>query len=408
MQAVIMAAGKSTRTHPLTATRPKPLVPIWDRPLLEHQLRQLDGLVDEVLLVVGFLRERIEGRFGDSFGGIRLRYVVQELQRGTADALLAARPHVNSRCLVLNGDDFYHKDDLRGLAERGCGLLVTQAKDPENRAVVRMDGDVITGIVEKPKDPPKDAWCSVGGYSVEKDDLRYLDDIVPSPRGELELPDFILRLIAESVVRAKRIERFWLPITYSWDVLQAALFLWEDPARARELGLVAETMEAIRRRPDVTLGRDIAIEGPVRLGANVHIEDGVLLIGFRYENDAYNGVVSIRLRPVVPEDNRLFIEVESVRAGLLPISVKGVLDNLTRRLNRAGWPVEWTETNGNDVAIVSLDQAREHRAILESVEIDAEALRISGRRAAQTPGVPRTAYLHTRRVRTGRSGASIQ
>ena len=279
MQAVIMAAGRSTRTHPLTATRPKPLVPIWDRPLLEHQLRQLDGLVDEVLLVVGFLREQIEGRFGDALGGIRLRYVVQEQQRGTADALLAARPHVTARCLVLNGDDFYHRDDLRGLAERGRGLLVTRAKDPENRAVVQLEEDVITGIVEKPKNPPKDAWCSVGGYCIERDDLRYLDEVVPSPRGELELPDFILRLVEGSVVRAKRIDRFWLPITYSWDVLQAALFLWEDPSRARDLGLVAETLSAIRARGDVTLGRDVAIEGPIRLGSNVCIEDGARLSG---------------------------------------------------------------------------------------------------------------------------------
>jgi dTDP-glucose pyrophosphorylase len=107
-------------------------------------------------------------------------------------------------------------------------------KDPENRAVVQLNGDVITDIVEKPQNPPRDAWCSVGGYCVEKDDLRYLDDIALSPRGELELPDFILRLVQDSEVRAKTIERFWLPITYSWDVLQAALFLWEEPERARD------------------------------------------------------------------------------------------------------------------------------------------------------------------------------
>ncbi|HEY7698473.1 MAG TPA: sugar phosphate nucleotidyltransferase, partial [Vicinamibacteria bacterium] len=187
MQAVIMAAGRSTRTHPLTATRPKPLVPIWDRPLLEHQLRQLEGLVDEVLLVVGFLREQIEERFGGSFGRIRLRYVVQERQRGTADALLAARPHVTARSLVLNGDDFYHRHDLKALLASGRGLLVAQAKDPENRAVVQLEGDVIQGIVEKPENPPGDAWCSVGGYCVEKEDLRHLDEVRPSPRGELEL-----------------------------------------------------------------------------------------------------------------------------------------------------------------------------------------------------------------------------
>jgi bifunctional UDP-N-acetylglucosamine pyrophosphorylase/glucosamine-1-phosphate N-acetyltransferase len=279
MQAVIMAAGRSTRTHPLTATRPKPLVPIWDRPLLEHQLGQLDGLVDEVLLVVGFLREQIEERFGGSFGRIRLRYVLQERPRGTADALLAARPHVNARALVLNGDDFYHRHDLKSLLASGRGLLVAQARDPGNRAVVRLEGDVIQGIVEKPENPPKDAWCSVGGYCVEKEDLRHLDEVQPSSRGELELPDFILRLASSEVLRARRIERFWLPITYAWDVLQAALFLWEDSARAEELGLRAETPSAIRAREDVKVGEGVRIEGPIRLGANVRIGDGARLEG---------------------------------------------------------------------------------------------------------------------------------
>ncbi|MGH9333542.1 MAG: sugar phosphate nucleotidyltransferase, partial [Vicinamibacteria bacterium] len=215
MQAVILAAGRSTRTYPLTISRPKPLVPLWDRPLLAHQLGQLEGLVDEVLLVVGFLKEQIEERFGDSFGGMRLRYVVQEQQRGTADALLAARPLISAPVLVLNGDDFYHRHDLKGLAERGRGLLVIQASDPQNRAMVTMEGDRITDIVEKPENPPRGAWCSVGGYAVQKEDLRRLDDVRPSPRRELELPDFVLDLVRSLGVRAKRIERFWLPITYS-------------------------------------------------------------------------------------------------------------------------------------------------------------------------------------------------
>jgi NDP-sugar pyrophosphorylase family protein len=55
--------------------------------------------------------------------------------------------------------------------------------------------------------------------------------------------------------------------------------LWEDPARARELGLVDETPSAIRARGDVTLGRDVRIKGPVRLGANVRIGDGARLVG---------------------------------------------------------------------------------------------------------------------------------
>jgi UDP-N-acetylglucosamine diphosphorylase / glucose-1-phosphate thymidylyltransferase / UDP-N-acetylgalactosamine diphosphorylase / glucosamine-1-phosphate N-acetyltransferase / galactosamine-1-phosphate N-acetyltransferase len=279
MQAVIMAAGRSTRTFPLTATRPKPLVPIWGRPLLEHQIRQLRGLVDEVVVVVGFLREQIEDRFGNDFEGTAIRYVTQEKQRGTADALAAARPHLSGRTLVLNGDDFYHRDDLQGLAETGRGLLVTRARDPQNRAVVDIEDGVIRGIVEKPKDPPTDAWCSVGGYCIEKEDLVELDALAPSPRGELELPDFILRLIRSHRVRPYRIQRFWIPITYAWDALGTMLFLWEKAERAREIGIAAESHDSLRRRTNVTLGEGVELEGPLWLGSNVRIGRGARLEG---------------------------------------------------------------------------------------------------------------------------------
>jgi bifunctional UDP-N-acetylglucosamine pyrophosphorylase/glucosamine-1-phosphate N-acetyltransferase len=279
MQAVIMAAGSSTRTYPITATRPKPLVPIWDRPLLEHQLRQLEELAEEAILVVGFLREQIEARFGSRFGRMRLRYVLQERQRGTADALLAARPHLTGRTLVLNGDDFYHRDDLRGLADTGRGLLVTRARDPQNRAVVEIRDELVTDILEKPRNPPKDAWCSVGGYCIEAEDLARLDDLPLSPRGELELPDFIMRLVRDRSVRPRRIARFWLPLTYAWDVLGAILFLWEDPARARELGVAAQDLGALRRRTDLVIGTDVRIEGPAWIGPNARLGDGVRLVG---------------------------------------------------------------------------------------------------------------------------------
>jgi bifunctional UDP-N-acetylglucosamine pyrophosphorylase/glucosamine-1-phosphate N-acetyltransferase len=279
MQAVIMAAGSSTRTYPITATRPKPLVPIWDRPLLEHQLRQLEELVEEAILVVGFLREQIETRFGSRFGRVRLRYALQERQRGTADALLAARPHLTGRTLVLNGDDFYHRDDLRGLAETGRGLLVSRARDPQNRAVVEIEDELVTDIVEKPANPPKDAWCSVGGYCIEAEDLSRLDDLPLSPRGELELPDFIMRLVRDAPVRPRRIARFWLPLTYAWDVLGAILFLWEDPARARELGVAAQDLGALRSRADLTIGAEVRIEGPAWIGRNARLGDGVRLSG---------------------------------------------------------------------------------------------------------------------------------
>lgn len=279
MQAVIMAAGRSTRTYPLTSTRPKPLVPIWDRPLLEHQIRQLAGLVDEVVLVVGFLRQQIEERFGHAFEGMGIRYVLQERQRGTADALLAARPHLSGRTLVLNGDDFYHRDDLKGLARTARGLLVSQARDPQNRAVVDIEDGAVTGIVEKPENPPGDAWCSVGGYCIEREDLVELDALSPSSRGELELPDFVRRLVRSHRVRPYRIQRFWIPITYSWDVLGSILFLWGEAERARAIGIDAESHASLRRRTNVVLDEGAVLAGPLWLGSNVRIGRGARLEG---------------------------------------------------------------------------------------------------------------------------------
>lgn len=270
MQAVILAAGRSTRTYPLTSTRPKPLLPIWDRPLLEHQLAQLAGIVDEVLLVVGYRKEQIEARFGDEHRGIRLRYVEQRTQRGTADAVAVTRPFVHERVLVLNGDDFYHHDDLQALANGGRGLLITKAPDPHNRAVVRIDNGLVADIVEKPKDAPPGSWCSVGGYCVEAGDLALLEDLPLSPRGELELPDFILRLVETASVRPQRIEQWWLPLTYAWDVLTAIQHIWASSDRAADLGLEPR---------NVALESTIDIEGPVWMGDEVRVADGVRIVG---------------------------------------------------------------------------------------------------------------------------------
>ncbi len=282
MQAVILAAGRSTRTYPLTRTRPKPLIPIWDKPLLEHQLGQLAGLVKEAILVVGYRRDQIEARFGNEHHGIRLRYAEQRTQRGTADAVLAARPYISERSLVLNGDDFYHHADLKALLAGGRGLLVTQAPDPQNRAVVRCELDAVIDIVEKPPNPEPGALCSVGGYCIEYADLKLLDDLPLSPRGELELPDFILRLVRESKVRPQAINQWWLPLTYGWDVLTAVRHIWADPKRAKDLGITETRHDAQRARANagfVSFGKGVRLEGPIRLADGVRLGDEVRLVG---------------------------------------------------------------------------------------------------------------------------------
>lgn len=269
LQAVILAAGRSTRTLPLTDNRPKPLVPILGKPLLQHQLEQISGLVDEAIIVVGYLGDKIRHRFGERFGTLSLRYVEQVPQRGTADALRRAAPLIHERCLILNGDDLYHAQDLRSLLRHRTGLLLSQAPDPQNRAVVSISGDQVTDIVEKPASAGTQALCSVGAYSLERSALALLSQVTMSPRGELELPDLI-RLVARSVpVRYHRVERIWRPVTYAWDVLETSIFLLEDPTRAHDFAVDVPSLGRLMERRDINLGVGTVLEGPVLIGPSV-------------------------------------------------------------------------------------------------------------------------------------------
>jgi bifunctional UDP-N-acetylglucosamine pyrophosphorylase/glucosamine-1-phosphate N-acetyltransferase len=239
------------------------------KPLLEHQLEQVAGLVEEVILVVGYRGEAIRDRFGERFGALPLRYVEQDRQRGTADALKRAVPWIRERALILNGDDLYHAQDLRALLRHRTAILVAHASDPQNRGVVTISGDQVTDIGEKPPSPPAHALCSVGGYSLEKTALALLDEVSESRRGELELPDLIRAVARRVPVRYHRVERVWLPLTYAWDLLTSTQYLLEDPARALEFGVSVPSLAEIKSRRDVNLGVGTIIEGPVLIGPGV-------------------------------------------------------------------------------------------------------------------------------------------
>jgi hypothetical protein len=114
-------------------------------------------------------------------------------------------------------------------------------------------------------------------------------------------------------------------------------------------------------------------------------------IGFRYRRDHWNSVVSVRVRPWVPQPNRLAFEIESIRAGLVPIPLEHILHELSDHFETDGWRVEWNQTNGNDVMILHLDRTDFDRAdrlnwtskdrpVLEGVQVVDKAIRVTGRR----------------------------
>ena len=106
MKAVILAAGEGRRLDPLTNRRPKPMVPVRNQPLLEYVIEAVSAAgIDEIVLVVGYKRDRIQQHFGDGDDwGVTIEYVVQEKQLGTGHAVLQAEAVIDGDFLVLNGD----------------------------------------------------------------------------------------------------------------------------------------------------------------------------------------------------------------------------------------------------------------------------------------------------------------
>lgn len=125
----------------LTMATPKPMLPVAGRPLLEYKIDALPEECDEVILIVGYLKDAIKRHFGAIYGGRKVRYVEQDKLNGTAGALWAAKEVLHDRFLVMMGDDIYTKEDIETCIEKedAWTLLVQQLPEMHRAGIVRLD-----------------------------------------------------------------------------------------------------------------------------------------------------------------------------------------------------------------------------------------------------------------------------
>ncbi len=120
----------------------------------------------------------------------------------------------------------------------------------------------------------------------------------------------------------------------------------------------------------------------------VKFNDGRLLIGFRYQRDGWNSIVSIGARPWVPEPNQLAIQIDSIRAGMLPVPLEEILEELRQRVETGGWRTEWRMNDGADVVIVHLSGGKPDEPVLDAINVTAHKLRLSGHRKGTSSEIP--------------------
>jgi bifunctional UDP-N-acetylglucosamine pyrophosphorylase/glucosamine-1-phosphate N-acetyltransferase len=114
MKAIMFAAGKSTRTLPLTEKRPKPLLKLLDRTIIDHNLTQLKGLIDKITIVVGYKKDMIIEYLSEKDYGFDISFVEQKEQLGTGHALLQCEKELKDekRFMVISGDDIYSRKEI--------------------------------------------------------------------------------------------------------------------------------------------------------------------------------------------------------------------------------------------------------------------------------------------------------
>ena len=178
MKAVILAAGEGARMGPFTASVPKVMIPVGNRPLLESAVQALvENGVRDLVLVVGYRRERIQSRFqdGKSFHA-RITYVTQQKQLGTAHGVSEARPHLEGPFLVLNGSnmvDGRFVEDLLG-SDGKPAVLITQSERPRSYGVVTVEGKNLVGITEKPTEVISNL-INTGAYALDQRIFEEID-----------------------------------------------------------------------------------------------------------------------------------------------------------------------------------------------------------------------------------------
>ena len=274
MECVVLAAGEGRRMRPLTANRPKVMLPLANRPILEHLITSArDAGISEFILVVGYGEREIRSCFGNGERlGVRISYVLQRHQLGTGDALKACEGMVSGPFLLLNGDMVTRAGDIRALAGlRPPAIAVTRSSHARDFGTVKMEGDRIVDLAEKVPNPASDL-ISAGAYHLDPGIFDLLESIGRSERGEYEITDALSVLIGEGGVTGYPMT-FWLDVGNPWDLLEANAMLLSSWTFGREgtvePGAVLSGDVAIG--PGSTVRTGTVIEGPCVIGRNCRI-----------------------------------------------------------------------------------------------------------------------------------------
>jgi len=239
MKALILAAGRGKRLKENTDQRNKCMLSLFGKPVIEYSLSQIvaNEVVDETVIVVGYKAEDIVNRYGNTYKGKRIKYVIQAQQKGLVHAIESAEHAINGEDFMLFlGDeillnprhhlmiDEFKKGNLFGI----CGVVHELNRDRISKtyAIMQDEQRRIFRLIEKPRKPMND-WMGTGNCIFRNEIFSHIDRTPINPnRGEKELPDLIQCAIDEgNLVKSFNICDWYTNINSEEDLREAENYM---------------------------------------------------------------------------------------------------------------------------------------------------------------------------------------
>jgi len=263
MQAVILAAGEGKRVRPLTRSRPKALLPVANRPIIEYVIEALlkNGIRD-IVVVVGYRKEQVIRSLNEV--NVPITVVVQNKQLGTAHALNCAKSHITGDFLLLPGDNYIDPLSIGRIKDIKNSMLVKEHPSPSNFGVVLLKDGLVNRIIEKPEHSPS-FMVSTGIFSLTKDFFSYIsgNDITDAISSLLASGEHIKAIVADD----------WQDAIYPWDLLKMNMRLLKDLAAGYDGSVTRQTIiqGPVKIGKGTTIGPNTVISGPVTIGNDCEI-----------------------------------------------------------------------------------------------------------------------------------------
>ncbi len=271
MKAVIPAAGEGTRLRPFTSSEPKVMIPVANKPILQHIVEALvECNITDIVIVVGYQRQRIMSYFGNGEDfGADIQYVTQSKQLGTAHALFQARHVIDDNFIVLPGDNLVNKETIQDFLteKKGISVLITRNEHPSKYGVVSMQNGVVKEIVEKPVESTSHL-ISTGIYYLSTDVFTKIQEMMYD--NIYDLTSVMNSLKSEKPLYGVHTDSMWMDAVYPWDLIKLNSAAVTNTAPSSK-GVIED---GVTIKGGVSIGEGSVIKGGTYIEGPVIIGEG--------------------------------------------------------------------------------------------------------------------------------------